>query len=246
MSNLSPADIKYLDNALRLETGFIVRFTKESFADFFQHFNINIYDEKYSVNGSSMTDILHTFWELENNKLVAMTLLELASLFRNRELVIPMNIKFSVEIEKIANKLQSYPSQKIKVNNDIANAVEMDEIIINLRPEIYEHIKRYLATQDYYHAVEESYKIVRQKLRALTGEEKANQAFCETNIEKIFGHNPSDDVEKDFFEGVKFINMAIQRFRNEKAHTPAKPLEKNLAIHYISLASLAYELISRN
>ncbi len=246
MSNLSPADIKYLDNALRLETGFIVRFTKESFADFFQHFNINIYDEKYSVNGSSMTDILHTFWELENNKLVAMTLLELASLFRNRELAIPMNIKFSVEIEKIANKLQSYPSQKIKVNNNIANAVEMDEIIINLRPEIYEHIKRYLATQDYYHAVEESYKIVRQKLRALTGEEKANQAFCETNIEKIFGHNPSDDVEKDFFEGVKFINMAIQRFRNEKAHTPAKPLEKNLAIHYISLASLAYELISRN
>lgn len=194
MSNLSPADIKYLDNALRLETGFIVRFTKESFADFFQHFNINIYDEKYSVNGSSMTDILHTFWELENNKLVAMTLLELASLFRNRELAIPMNIKFSVEIEKIANKLQSYPSQKIKVNNNIANAVEMDEIIINLRPEIYEHIKRYLATQDYYHAVEESYKIVRQKLRALTGEEKANQAFCETNIEKIFGHNPSDDV----------------------------------------------------
>lgn len=246
MSNLSPADIKYLDNALRLETGFIVRFTKESFADFFQHFNINIYDEKYSVNGSSMTDILHTFWELENNKLVAMTLLELASLFRNRELAIPMNIKFSVEIEKIANKLQSYPSQKIKVNNNIVNAVEMDEIIINLRPEIYEHIKRYLATQDYYHAVEESYKIVRQKLRALTGEEKANHAFCETNIEKIFGHNPSNDAEKDFFEGVKFINMAIQRFRNEKAHTPAKPLEKNLAIHYISLASLAYELISRN
>lgn len=246
MSNLSPADIKYLDNALRLETGFIVRFTKESFAEFFQHFNINIYDEKYSVNGSSMTDILHTFWELENNKLVAMTLLELASLFRNRELAIPMNIKFSVEIEKIANKLQLYPSQKVEVNNNMINNVEDDEVTINIRPEIYEHIKRYLATQDYYHAVEESYKIVRQKLRALTGEEKANQAFCETNIEKIFGHNPSDDVEKDFFEGVKFINMAIQRFRNEKAHTPAKPLEKNLAIHYISLASLAYELISRN
>ncbi len=102
-----------------------------------------------------------------------------------------------------------------------------------------------MATQDYYHAVEEAYKIVRQKLKDLTGEEKASQAFCETNIEKIFGHTPSDDTEKDFFEGVKFINMAIQRFRNEKAHTPAKPLDKNLAIHYISLASLAYELISR-
>lgn len=246
MSNLSPADIKYLDNALRLETGFIVRFTKESFAEFFQHFNINIYDEKYSVNGSSMTDILHTFWELENNKLVAMTLLELASLFRNRELAIPMNIKFSVEIEKIANKLQMYPSQKVEVNNNMINNVEDDEVTINIRPEIYEHIKRYLATQDYYHAVEEAYKIVRQKLKDLTGEEKASQAFCETNIEKIFGHAPKDDAEKDFFEGIKFLNMAIQKFRNEKAHTPAKPLDRNLAIHYISLASLAYELISRN
>ena len=126
--------------------------------------------------------------------------------------------------------------------NNIGDA----EVTINIRPEIYEHIKRYLATQDYYHAVEESYKIVRQKLKDLTGEEKASQAFCETNIEKIFGHTPSDATEKDFFEGIKFINMAIQNFRNEKAHTPAKPLDKNLAIHYISLASLAYELISRN
>lgn len=246
MSNLSPADIKYLDNALRLENGFIVRFTKESFAEFFQHFNINIYNEKYAVNGTSMTNILHTFWELEDNKLVAMTLLELASLFRNRELAIPMCVKFSVEIEKIANKLQMYPSQKVEVNNNMINNVEDDEVTINIRPEIYEHIKRYLATQDYYHAVEESYKIVRQKLKDLTGEEKASQAFCEINIEKIFGNAPKDDAEKDFFEGIKFLNMAIQKFRNEKAHTPAKPLDRNLAIHYISLASLAYELISRN
>ena len=193
-----------------------------------------------------MTNILHTFWKLEDNKLVTMTLLELASLFRNRELAMPMNVKFSVEIEKIAKKLQMYPSQKVEVNNNMINNIEGDEVTINIRPEIYEHIKRYFATQDYYHAVEESYKIVRQKLRELTGEEKASQAFCESNIERIFGHNPSDDAEKDFFEGVKFINMAIQRFRNEKAHTPAKPLDRNLAIHYISLASLAYELISRN
>ena len=246
MSNLSPADIKYLDNALRLETGFIVQFNKDSFAEFFQQFSINIYDEKYAARGTTMTNRLHAFWELEDNKLVTMTLLELASLFRNRELAIPINIKFSEEIEKIANKLQMYPSQKVEVNNNMINNIEDVEVTINIRPEIYEHIKRYLATQDYYHAVEEAYKIVRQKLRELTGEEKASQAFCETNIEKIFGHNPSDAAEKDFFEGVKFINMAIQNFRNEKAHTPAKPLDKNLAIHYISLASLAYELISKN
>ena len=159
-----------------------------------------------------MTNRLHTFWELEDNRLVAMTLLELASLFRNRELAIPMYVKFSVEIEKIANKLQMYPSKKVEVNNNMINDTEGTEVAINIRPEIYEHIKRYLVTQDYYHAVEESYKIVRQKLKDLTGEEKANQAFSETNIEKIFGHNPSDDTEKDFFEGVSNIFAGFLKF----------------------------------
>jgi hypothetical protein len=42
------------------------------------------------------------------------------------------------------------------------------------------------------------------------------------------------------FQGVKFLHMAIQKLRNEKAHTPAQKMDKNLAIHYIVLASLAY------
>ncbi len=70
--------------------------------------------------------------------------------------------------------------------------------------------------------MEESYKIVRQKLKNLTGEEKANQAFSEINIEKIFGHKVKYDTEKYFFDGVKFINMVIQMFGNKKAHTPTK------------------------
>jgi uncharacterized protein (TIGR02391 family) len=246
MSNLSIADKKYLDNALRLETGFIVRFNKDSFAEFFRSFNIDIYADKYSVNGESMTNRLHTFWQLEDNKVVAMSLLELASLFRNRELAIPMNIKFSPDIEKIANKLLMYPDIKIETNKIMTNEIKDDEIAITIRPEIYEHIKEYWNNNDYYHSVEESYKIVLQKLKDLTGEEQAHKAFCEENFEKIFGYTPENDAEKDFFEGVKFLNMAIQKFRNEKAHTPAKPLERNLALHYISLASLAYNLISKN
>ncbi len=192
------------------------------------------------VNRTSMTDILHTFWRIEDNKLVAISLLEPASL------AMPMNINFSVEIEKIANKLLLYPFQKQEINTIMTDKTYYEEIKITLRPEIYEHIKEFLNNDDYYHSFEEAYKIVRQKLRNLTGEEKANQAFSETNIEKIFGHKAKNDAEKDFFDGVKFINMAIQMFRNEKAHTPAKQLDRNLAIHYISLASLAYELISRN
>ena len=118
MSNLSNADKQYLDNALRLETGFIVRFNKETFSEFFQNFDIDIYDDKYSINGNTKTNRIHAFWEIEDNNLVAMSLFELSALFRNRELAMPMNVKFSIEIEKIANKLLLYPIQN-KEKNDV-------------------------------------------------------------------------------------------------------------------------------
>jgi uncharacterized protein (TIGR02391 family) len=124
-------------------------------------------------------------------------------------------------------------------------SVTANKIHIEIHEDIYDHIGQYLATGDYFHAVEESYKLVREKLKDITGSERATDAFASSNVVTIFGRQPTNEAEKDFFEGVKFLNMSIQFLRNEKAHTPATPLEPNLAIHYISLASLAYDLITR-
>ncbi|MFD7307720.1 TIGR02391 family protein [Promicromonospora sp. NPDC059942] len=123
--------------------------------------------------------------------------------------------------------------------------VTKNKIEIEIHEDIYSHIKRYLDTEDYFHAVEESYKVVREKLREITGSEKATDAVRPANFEKLFGHQPATEAESDFFDGVKYLNMAIQFLRNEKAHTLANAVEPNLAIHYISLASLAYDLITR-
>jgi uncharacterized protein (TIGR02391 family) len=119
-------------------------------------------------------------------------------------------------------------------------------ISIILQKKVFNHIKSLLENGHYFNAVEESYKIVREKLKEITGKEKAHEGFKKDNYEIIFGHKPQNDAEKDFFEGVKFLHMAIQNLRNEKAHTPAQELDKNLAIHYIVLASLAYDLINKN
>ena len=51
--------------------------------------------------------------------------------------------------------------------------------------------------------------------------------------------------EYDFCRGVGYLHLGIQFLRNEKAHKPASELDINLAMHYIVLASLGYELISR-
>jgi len=122
---------------------------------------------------------------------------------------------------------------------------DKNTISIVLRKEVFAHIKKLLNTGNYYNAVEESYKLVRKKLKSITGEEQAHKGFKEENYKLIFGHSPIDAVETDFFDGIKFLHMAIQKLRNEKAHKPAEDLDKNLAIHYIVLASLAYDLIDK-
>lgn len=119
------------------------------------------------------------------------------------------------------------------------------QIILNIDIELYNHINEFLENEDYFHAVEEAYKFVREKLKEVTWEEKATEVFKkEENIEKIFGHKPNNSIEEDFVKGVKFIHMWVQYLRNEKVHSLAKKMDKNEALHYIALASLGYKLIS--
>lgn len=148
------------------------------------------------------------------------------------------------EFDNILDKLKSGINQETE---SVSEASFSDGTIsIVLHKEVFIHVKSLLDSKHYFNAVEEAYKIVRQKLKSITGKEKAHEWFKEENYEVIFWHIPKDEAEKDFFEGVKFLHMAIQNLRNEKSHTPAKELDKNLAIHYIVLASLAYDLINRN
>lgn len=147
-------------------------------------------------------------------------------------------------IFNLKNKSMSFKNFDYSVG--VQASFKVDAITIKINEDILKHVKTLLETGHYFNAVEESYKIVREKLKTITGKEKAHEAFKEDNYTLIFGHEAKDEVEKDFFEGVKFLHMAIQKLRNEKAHTPANEIDENLAIHYIVLASLAYDLISRN
>lgn len=130
--------------------------------------------------------------------------------------------------------------------------IDNDFISLQINKNVYDHIKQYLINEDYFHAVDEAYKLVRNKLQEITDNEKATEVF-NMNAEskkyytQLFGKSDgTTQTEKDFFRGVGYLNLTIQFLRNEKAHTLAAALERNLAIHYISLSSLAYDLITRN
>ena len=78
---------------------------------------------------------------------------------------------------------------------------------------------------------------------SVTDEEQASRAFNDINYKKIFKKEAQTQAEKDFREGIKFLCMAIQNFRNDKVHTLSREIDKNIAMHYISLTSLAYYLL---
>ncbi|WP_219320372.1 TIGR02391 family protein [Methylovirgula sp. HY1] len=99
-----------------------------------------------------------------------------------------------------------------------------------------------LQSKHYAQAVELSFKVVRDRLRELTGHEKGSDAFGKGRLYIKGAIAPH--VDRDFNEGVKFLTMAIDMFRNEKSHTSEigiNELEK--ALQYLILSSLAMRLL---
>jgi uncharacterized protein (TIGR02391 family) len=114
--------------------------------------------------------------------------------------------------------------------------------VFDLHPAIKEKCSGLYMSGHYAEAVEKSFKIVCDRLRSLTGYEKGADAFGKGKL-RVRGA-PAINVESDFNEAVKFLLMAIDFFRNEKAHTSdAKITDPTRAEHYLMLSSLAMHLL---
>jgi uncharacterized protein (TIGR02391 family) len=91
-------------------------------------------------------------------------------------------------------------------------------------------------------AVEKGFRVVRERLRQLTGYETGSEAFGKGQLRLRGAIQPW--VDDDFNEGAKFLTMAVDRFRNEKVHTSdAKINEPARAAEYLAMSSLAMRLL---
>lgn len=114
----------------------------------------------------------------------------------------------------------------------------------SLHPEIYAKCRKLYEGGDYAEAVEKSFKLVRDKLRALTGYESGSEAFGKGHL--YIDGAAAAHVDEDFQNGVKFLTMAIDRFRNEKSHTADGNISDPIrAYEYLRLSSLAMHLLER-
>jgi len=249
MSNLTYNEKQILESLLGMEGGIVLNFSNNSMALFFKdELGINIYDPKYLLGSESKANYMRGYWQIEDDNSVGVLIFRLIEYVKNQILLgklnknsFPDNLIFASE--KIASKLTGMTHQKAEIK--LKATFSDGNISIILQKDVFNHVQTLLDGGYYFNAVEEAYKIVRKKLKNVTGKEKATEGFNEANQVKIFGHLPVDEVEKDFFEGVKFLHMAVQFLRNEKAHVPAYEIDHNLALHYIALASLAYDLIDK-
>ena len=248
MANLTTFDKQILEKLFQMGGGYVLNFTDRTMGEFFKDdVGINIYDPKYDYATGSKANYMRGLWSNADDKTVGKSILKLLEYINNQIFLdeleqnrFPSSLMNAAE--EIAERLLG---GKIEEKSKSQATFRDGNINIELQKEIFDHVQELLNNKHYSNAIEEAYKIVRCRLKEITGEEKATEAFRDSNYEKIFGHRPRNEVEKDFCEGVKFLHMSIQFLRNERAHTPAHDMEKNLAIHYISLASLAYDLITR-
>jgi uncharacterized protein (TIGR02391 family) len=249
MANLSTIEKQILEKLFQMGGGYVLNFTDRTMGEFFKDdMGIDIYSEEYNYASGSKANRLRGFWSTADDSLVGKGILKLVEYIENQILLDKLRKESFPEERTQRGKLigERLLGKRIeKVENKSLATFQNGNIHIALQKEIFDHVQQLLNEGHYFIAVEEAYKIVREKLKDVSGEEKATTAFADTNRERIFGHQPKNAAEKDFFEGVKFLHMAIQFLRNEKAHTQAHELDKNLAVHYLALARLAYDLITR-
>jgi uncharacterized protein (TIGR02391 family) len=116
--------------------------------------------------------------------------------------------------------------------------------IKSLHPEIYSRCRTLYTGGEYGEAVEKGFKVVRDRLRSLTGYETGSDAFGKGKI--YIQGAAAGHVDDDFQNGVKFLTMAIDRFRNEKSHTADGNITDPIrAYEYLRLSSLAMHLLDK-
>lgn len=249
MANLTTNEKQLLEKLFQMNGGYVLNFSDRTMGEFFRDdVGIDIYSKKYNYASGSKANRMRGLWLSGDEKIIGKSILKLIEYIENQ--IIIDNLKkedFPAERIKIGKEIgEKFSGKKTDKKENKSQATFKDgNINILLQKDIFDHVQKLLNNGHYFNAVEEAYKVVRKKLKYITGKEKATDAFSSSNYDKIFGHQSANDAESDFFEGVKFLHMAIQFLRNEKAHTLANDMDKNLAIHYISLASLAYDLITR-
>ena len=134
MADLTPMEKKVIRDLFKMDTGYFLDFTNQTFAEVFKDVcDIDIYDEKYAVHGDSKAKRMTAFWEIESNVKVASALREF--------------LKFAKLKDGVNQKLCKAASEIItRLSGPIPNKNTADSIDVNVFQE--NKIKIFISHRD--------------------------------------------------------------------------------------------------
>ena len=207
---------------------------------------VAILELENALSNFSKVDIELAFKELEEKKLVATgPMVPHENDFGSGVFIIGMYSKRICAFLKetgyrAATALPSSAAKKFKAKTGMVAAA--GKHFYGIHPEIAAKCGSLYEGGEYAEAVEKSFKMVRDRLRDLTGYETGSEAFGKGKLHIKGAVAPH--VDADFNQAVKFLAMAIDMFRNEKSHTSDARIDDPVRAHqYLSLSSLALSLL---
>jgi hypothetical protein len=112
MSSLKLVERACLEELFDMASGYVMDFSNRTFSEFFREaINIDIYAEKYSVNGESKARRLRSFWEIEADAVVGKAVAERIEYWRYfKQSPTAQQIELSKTATRIAERLLGRPN----------------------------------------------------------------------------------------------------------------------------------------
>lgn len=155
------------------------------------------------------------------------------------------NLKYPGYIFKIKPKNPAFGEVLSKYSSLIKPQNKQPDNLFGIHPEIESKCLSLHNSGAHAEAVEKSFKIVKDKLRNLTGYESGSDAFGKGRLH-IKGA-AATNVDADFNKAVQFLTMAIDMFRNEKSHTSDAKIDDPIrSYQYLVMISLALYLLENS
>ena len=143
MADLSFHEKQILENLLDMRGGYVLDFTNRTFDEIvYDATGLDIYADKYQINGGSKANLLREFWSIESNQTVAKLISALLNYWANIMVVplgghVNLDSKFYKGSLQIAERLKSEISEHI----DAIETTIIDEPFLKLKKIIGELIE---------------------------------------------------------------------------------------------------------
>ncbi|WP_333627528.1 hypothetical protein [Sphingobacterium siyangense] len=138
MADLKQSEKLILEKIFRMEGGYVLDFSNQKFHQFiFDNFKINIYSERYSINGDSKANRLRAFWSLENNHVVGKLILEMTEIWKTEMILKGVSAtendnSLEREAIRISDKLRGVVNQNLKKEETVDDFLSKDFEVVSL------------------------------------------------------------------------------------------------------------------